>query len=419
MPNEGIQYADVEEIMGIHALTIQKQIPHLNKTWETFNEISNVAVVGGKVQAPLISGLGHSAGPKPLHKIPSDDFGMGKFTYGTGYVTAEIDKDLQEILERDPIKALGDLDRILTLREAELRRFLSIMMWTKDGSLAVVANNTNNTLTILPIIAKETLYPYDAVKYFRRKMWIDIYRGSTPVKLKAEVISVDYDLGKITVDDAGGATNGDIIYWHDCYSKPPCPGIPAMISDKGEYGGINREITGNEFWRSKIIHNAGALNTDMMDEVCDDTSKVDDDQTVIEKIITTRNVRNIAYKKLLEFTYNVNAAKGEAPKVTGGVSGYSFATPDGRYIPVEVDRLCPEGTMWFIAQKKMYLYFAKKFAWEESGLGGWRRWWHMMGIHSGDINVYRAMGSVNLCAFTNHCAVHGAILDIEIEGVAS
>jgi hypothetical protein len=326
---------------------------------------------------------------------------------------------LISLQNKDPLQVLGDLQILLRLRRADLKRYLSIMLWSSDGSIATVSNVAESVLTILPRVANTTLYPTDAAgKYFRKYQKIDIYREGSLV-ISTYVTAVDKTLGKITVNDATGVQANDVIYWKDTVTKAPCPGFPLIISKTGTYGTINRATSGNEYWHSAVEESAGGQNLTrkMMNRIFDYCQEQTDEEAKVVKIITTKNVRE-SYADLLTFTYNVNAGGGQAPKVNAGYKGMSFSTPDGREIPIEVDYLCPEGTMWFLSNR-LYLYFARRFKWEETGKGGADRWWHYMGILSGENDIYRAMGSMNINTFSNHPASMGVIKDINTDVAAS
>lgn len=411
-----VDYSAVEELLGLTATKIQKQIPDLNDTFKLFRKDADVAMAGGKIIAPVISNLGHAAGPKPIHDVTTPQFPVAKFEFGQGYCTTELEKKTMEILKRDPLNVLGDLKILLDLAEDELYRYLATMMWSEDGRLAEVDGVSGNDITILPCYANQTLYPKDAMKYFRLNQWVDIVRAGVVIVDGAVVEAMDEDNRTLTLDDASGTQVGDYVYWYGTIDSPPPPGFPAMINNTGSYGEINRATAGNEWWHSVVKSKVGGqdLTRRLINSVfygCG--KKMGRKQWIPDSMITTSEVCE-EWADLLTFTVNANAGAGQqAPLADVGVGGYGYTNPfNGKRTNMTIDELCPQGTMWILTKAKLYLKLAADFEWIKTGLPGIMGWFHYMGIIKTENDIYRAMGSLNYNPFTNHCSNHGVIKDI-------
>ncbi len=413
-----VTYAEVEALLRLTEEKIKAQVPKLNDTWLLFDEITSAKKEGNKIVVPLIHSYGHGAGPTPVHGGTSPEFSKAIFTPGYAYLTREITKEAFDALNSDPGSYIGNLDSLLALSRQELYNYLATMLWTTDGSLAKISLVNENVLTILPLVANESLYPTDACKYFWRNMYIDIYSSTGQLKKeRAIVLAVDYAQGTIEVDDAGQAAVGDLIYWYKTKTNPPPPGLPLMIGNTGVYGGIDREEA--PWWRSPVFSNPEGLNLSrqLIDTAIDEAEKLGrgtpEEAYLIYDIITTNRVRE-KYFDLMTLTYQVNAAE---PRIRAniGIGGLEFTSPtDGHTIRIHIDRLCPEGTMWFICKRALKKYIPQPFKWTESGLPGIQNFFHYMGVLSGETNLYRAQGDMRYVLFTNACGVHAVIKDIKV-----
>lgn len=417
----GIDTTVVDKLMGIHKQKIISLVPKASATIALFQNVANMKTEGGKVYVPVQTTAAHTVGPKPLFSVDTPSFAEATHLFGHAYGTIEFETEMFERMKVDENFAIKGLQPWLTQVEDMLRRYLSTMMWSLNkGQLARVesVDGTDLIITIRPLVANETMYPYDAVKMFFKGMHIEFRAGAT-AHGSSKVIAIDPAAGTITLAAANSSVaHDDVIYWQDSYLKRPSAGIPDMVNDTGLYGTIDRAVTTEfaSYIQRKTI--GQALTADLIDNMFFESSKEEGDETDpdgdIDIVLTTNRVIQ-AYRKL--FTYVVNVpASGEGVKgINASIGKAYYNAPNGKQVMFKVIKQAPEGCMWGLRSKKLYQYYARKWAWLLYGTGaGIEKYFEWMGRISTEADVYRGMGSQLYNYFTNNPAFHAAILDIDI-----
>jgi hypothetical protein len=412
----------VDKLMGIYKQKLISLVPKASATIAIFQKVANMKTEGGKIYVPIQTATAHTVGPKALFGVDSPAFDEATHPFGHAYGTIEFETEMFERMKTDSNFAIKGLQPWLAQVEDMLKRYLSTSMWSKTGGrLAKVSavDGGKTGITILPIVANATLYPYDATKLFIKGLYVEFRTSGGTDHGVSKITNVNRATGVLTLSAANNSVAADdYVYWKDCYLKPPSAGIPDMIDDTGLYGTINR-ATVTDF--ASYIQRATLgqpLTTDLIDNMFFESSKEDGDEADedgdIDLVITTKKVIQ-AYRKLFTYVVNVPPDGSGIKGINASIGKAYYNAPNGKTVEFKVIKMCPEGTAWGLRTKKLFQFYARPWQWLEYGMGaGLEKYFEWMGRINGEADVYRGMGSQLYNYFTNNPAFHAAILDIDV-----
>ncbi len=245
--------------------------------------------------------------------------------YGTVEIT---DKALR--VARDSVDGVCDvLTNEIQAMISSARYNINRMIWGDGtGILAKVGDLTSHTA--------KNWFPVTSTQKLTEGMVVDFVRGSTTVVSGARIVYVDNVNGKIhlssSVPTSTPLAKDDVIYVHNT-NATEVNGIPYIFTDLPYYG-MSKTI--NPWLGGTSKNLSGSLTTDAIQEFLDDLEVGSGHR--IDLIVCGNDVRRQYLKYLQTSRSNVDYMN-----VDGG-----FKTLSYNGIPLDGDRFCPNGEMYFL-----------------------------------------------------------------------
>jgi hypothetical protein len=175
-------------------------------------------------------------------------------------------------------------------------------------------------------------------------------------------------------------------------------GFNSIVAASGTIYNINPATFPN--WTSEVDSpGAQSITEGRMIAMIDRVNGRGGDTSVI---FTAKGVRRAYFALLQQQRQFVNTQKFE-----GGFTGLAFTTDDGD-VPLVSDNDCPNGTMWFINEKRLKLFHAGNWDWMNRDGSRWR----LVTDANGDYDAYRARLYRYLQLGTTQRNSHGVIKQI-------
>lgn len=246
--------------------------------------------------------------------------------YGTVEIT---DKALR--VARDSVDGVTDiLTNEIQAMITSARYNINRMIWGDgSGKLTTIGDLTSHTA--------RNWYPVTSTANLTEGMVVDILRGASTVVTGARISYVDNVGSKIyftsAISSSTPLAKDDILYVHNSNSTE-INGIPYVFNGANSYYGASKTIYPWLGGTSKNLN--GALSTDGMQEFLDDLEVGSGHKT--DMIVCSNDVRRHYLSYLQASRSNIDYMN-----VDGG-----FKTLSYNGIPLDGDRFCPKGEMYFL-----------------------------------------------------------------------
>ena len=237
-------------------------------------------------------------------------------------------------------------------------------------------------------------------------MFVDIWDSSVPAFMAGgpfEVTNIQRDTpgagqATVTYTPASVASAvGDTMHRPGSRNKEQ-EGFSSIVATSGTIYNINPATFPN--WTSEVDSpGAQSITEGRMIAMIDRVNGRGGDTSVI---FTAKGVRRAYFALLQQQRQFVNTQKFD-----GGFTGLAFTTDDGD-VPLVSDNDCPNGTMWFINEKRLKLFHAGNWDWMNRDGSRWR----LVTDANGDYDAYRARLYRYLQLGTTQRNSHGVIKQI-------